>query len=124
MLKLLPKCEISEWRSAIFFIEIYFKKTTLENKHQLYFVKIFRRNDKTAKIGFSQSLNFPKSKIQVTFPKNVSDLNVGLIEKDNFQVGIWCFNPNPYAYVDNFDLLITSDAMEAHLKDLNQQEIP
>ncbi|PAV66382.1 hypothetical protein WR25_24027 [Diploscapter pachys] len=60
----------------------------------------------------------------ITFPKNVSDLNVGLTEKDNFQVGIWCFNPNPYAYVDNFDLLITSDAMEAHLKDLNQQEIP
>ncbi|CAD6198634.1 unnamed protein product [Caenorhabditis auriculariae] len=60
----------------------------------------------------------------VQFPSSSSKLNSPKItDVSPIQLGLVCYDSNPYAYVDNFKLLISSGALEAHLKDLNQNII-
>lgn len=58
-------------------------------------------------------------------PSPASTLNTAEItDKTLIQVGLVCYATNPRTYVDNFDMLITSGALEAHIKDENQIIIP
>ncbi|EGT56350.1 hypothetical protein CAEBREN_09695 [Caenorhabditis brenneri] len=57
----------------------------------------------------------------ITLPSPASALNnPDITDSTLIQVGLTCYNTNPRTYVDNFDMLITSGALEAHIKDENQ----
>uniref|UniRef100_A0A8R1I9G1 Uncharacterized protein n=1 Tax=Caenorhabditis japonica TaxID=281687 RepID=A0A8R1I9G1_CAEJA len=59
-----------------------------------------------------------------TLPSPVTHLNTNLItETTLIQIGLICYRTNPRTYADNFDMLITSGALEAHIKDENQNLI-
>ncbi|KAK5981238.1 hypothetical protein GCK32_015401 [Trichostrongylus colubriformis] len=59
---------------------------------------------------------------KVVFP-SLADLHLTLSEKDDFRAGLWCFERNPFSYLDNYDVLITSGALSVHLKYLNGTDI-
>ncbi|KAL6738665.1 hypothetical protein Aduo_012189 [Ancylostoma duodenale] len=60
----------------------------------------------------------------VKFPPSVTDLGVANLTDDtNYRVGIWCYGRNPFMYTLNFNLLITSGALELHLKYLDGSPI-
>ncbi|CAJ0603330.1 unnamed protein product [Cylicocyclus nassatus] len=61
---------------------------------------------------------------KVKFPPTTADLNTNLTDDDIFRIGIWCYDKNPYVYAENFDALITSGALEVHLKDLEGHIFP
>lgn len=60
----------------------------------------------------------------LTLPSPASSLNnAAITDSTMIQMGMVCYNTNPRTYVDNFDMLITSGALEAHIKDVNQNNI-
>ncbi|EPB71577.1 putative flagellar protein FliS [Ancylostoma ceylanicum] len=60
----------------------------------------------------------------VKFPPSVTDLAIANLTDDtNYRVGMWCYGRNPFMYTLNFDLLITSGALELHLKHLDGSPI-
>uniref|UniRef100_A0A1I7UCH3 PLAT domain-containing protein n=1 Tax=Caenorhabditis tropicalis TaxID=1561998 RepID=A0A1I7UCH3_9PELO len=71
-------------------------------------------------VGKPQSCN----EWDLILPSPASSLNTpDITDSTLIQVGLVCYNTNPRTYVDNFDMLITSGALEAHVKDQNQNLI-
>ncbi|XGW25699.1 hypothetical protein V3C99_006813 [Haemonchus contortus] len=60
---------------------------------------------------------------KVAFPSLV-DLRVNLTDKDDFRLGMWCFTRNPYMYLDNFDVLVTSGSVSVQLEYMDGTPIP
>uniref|UniRef100_A0A1I7WEC3 Uncharacterized protein n=1 Tax=Heterorhabditis bacteriophora TaxID=37862 RepID=A0A1I7WEC3_HETBA len=61
----------------------------------------------------------------VQFPPSLKLLKIYHIkDTENFRIGLWCFRQNPYAFVNNFKILITSGTLEAHIKQIDGTPIP
>ncbi|VDO36800.1 unnamed protein product [Haemonchus placei] len=59
----------------------------------------------------------------VAFP-SLADLRVNLTDKEDFRLGMWCFTRNPYMYLDNFDVLVTSGSVSVQLEYMDGTPIP
>lgn len=58
-----------------------------------------------------------KYPLQVVFPEKVEYLNTdAIVNETEIRVSLICYKINPYAYVDNANVLVSSGALSASLK--------